>query len=948
MSSSALAAGLRQLRRKLALPQHRDDSDEELLSAFTSRRDDSAFAVLVHRHGPMVLQVCRRVLGHEQDTEDAFQTVFLVLARQAASLRNKGSLAGFLHGTAYRIARDAKRSAARRRKHEGRAPSRPPVDPVDEISWREIRTLLDEEIARLPETYRSAFVLCYLEDLSRAEAAQRLGLKECTLLSRLAKARKRLAQRLSRRGVELTAVLTTPLATALPAGLMASTVKAALATTAGDGLASVSSAAVAEWVHGTAALMVSKGKLAVMVLLSVTLLAGAGTYWMLALPQPAEEPAAQAEVKPAPAKNNQSPPKDKDKDVKISGSVLDADGKPVQGARLYLPSLKAEQLRPLATSDSAGRFRFQVMPAAVGFSPLLREPWSEVYVVAVAEGHGPGIAIVGDPAQAEKLILRLAKDEVPIKGRVLDLQGKPVAGVTVRVDGIGVPKKGDLTEFLEDLKGGSGGNDAESNFLTTVEFSHFCPPVKTGADGRFQIRGIGGERLAQLTISGPTIETRQVMVRTRRGETMHKWAWAAYPPDDRQNRNRRLTYYGAEFEHAAAPTKPIIGVVRDKDTGKPLANAIIQSGKAPGGSIGLRTDGHNPLRTVTDKDGRYRLVGLAKGNGNVILAESPEGAAYLGRRHFVEDTLGLDPVTVDLELRRGVLVKGCVTDKKTGAGVEARIQYFLFHDNPSRDELLRYSFTFPSQHTKADGSFRMVVPPGHGLLAAWVGDGRYLVGVGAEKLKRVKHGDLGFLSSTDPLCRPTGYHRLLEIDPGKDVQSVTCRVEVDPGLTLNGIIVGPEGKPLAGACICGLRSYNDGSYWEAEPLRTAEFSVHALPPDRPRNLLAIHEGKHLAGALRVRGDEKGLVTFKLQPWGTIMGRLVTPDGKPYTKGELTVGSHPLSIMPRDKTGRFRVEGLVPGLKYQMKLSPGDFVGKEVTVLAGETKDLGEMTVRPME
>src|SRR5581483_12181594 len=101
MSSSALAAGLRQLRRRLAVPERRDDSDEQLLSAFTNLRDDNAFAVLVHRHGPMVLQVCRRLLGHEQDAEDVFQAAFLVLARKASSLRNKGSLASFLHGTAY-------------------------------------------------------------------------------------------------------------------------------------------------------------------------------------------------------------------------------------------------------------------------------------------------------------------------------------------------------------------------------------------------------------------------------------------------------------------------------------------------------------------------------------------------------------------------------------------------------------------------------------------------------------------------------------------------------------------------------------------------------------------------------------------------------------------------------------------------------------------------------
>ncbi len=115
MSSSVLKAGLRRLRGL-------DDSDEQLLYAFTSRRDESAFAALVRRHGPMVQGVCRRVLGHQQDAEDAFQATFLVLARNAMKLRRKTALASFLHGTAHRIALAAKRAAARRRKYEGQAP----------------------------------------------------------------------------------------------------------------------------------------------------------------------------------------------------------------------------------------------------------------------------------------------------------------------------------------------------------------------------------------------------------------------------------------------------------------------------------------------------------------------------------------------------------------------------------------------------------------------------------------------------------------------------------------------------------------------------------------------------------------------------------------------------------------------------------------------------------
>ncbi len=277
MSSSLLAAGLRQLRGKLAAQQRSEDSDEQLLHAFTTRRDDNAFAILVRRHGPMVLHVCRRVLGHPQDAEDAFQATFLVLARNAAALREKASLASFLHGTAYRTALKAKQAAARRRNHERRTPPRSPIDPADEISWREVKELLDKEIARLPEIYRAVFVLYYLEDLNQAETAQRLGLKIAAVSKRLIAARKRLSRRLASRGVELTAVLAaTGTASALPPGLTMATVKSALAMAAGQGLTDVVSASVVELVHGATTVMGSKVKIFLAMTLAAALLGGLG------------------------------------------------------------------------------------------------------------------------------------------------------------------------------------------------------------------------------------------------------------------------------------------------------------------------------------------------------------------------------------------------------------------------------------------------------------------------------------------------------------------------------------------------------------------------------------------------------------------------------------------------------------------------------------------------
>src|SRR5579864_2680093 len=175
MANSPANTVIEHLRKAVLLPDASRSSDGQILHRFVETRDELAFEILVRRHGPMVLGVCRRVLGHVQDAEDAYQATFLVLARRAAALRNKTALASFLHGTAYHLASKIKRAAGRRRKHEGHAPARTPVNPADELLWREVRTLLDEEIARLPEKYRSVFVLCCLENVSQAEAGRRLG-----------------------------------------------------------------------------------------------------------------------------------------------------------------------------------------------------------------------------------------------------------------------------------------------------------------------------------------------------------------------------------------------------------------------------------------------------------------------------------------------------------------------------------------------------------------------------------------------------------------------------------------------------------------------------------------------------------------------------------------------------------------------------------------------------
>ncbi len=207
MAKTQLNSVLGHLERVAAIGQASGSSDGELLRRFIDRRDEAAFAALVRLHAALVHGVCRQVLGQEQDAEDAFQATFLALAQGAASVRQAESLASWLHGVAYRMSLRAKRDAARRRTHERRATPPERQDPTAEVTWREVQAALHEEVQRLPKKYRDSFVLHCLEEKNCQEVAHALGLKEGTVWSRLAQARKTLQRRLARRGLKLAMLL---------------------------------------------------------------------------------------------------------------------------------------------------------------------------------------------------------------------------------------------------------------------------------------------------------------------------------------------------------------------------------------------------------------------------------------------------------------------------------------------------------------------------------------------------------------------------------------------------------------------------------------------------------------------------------------------------------------------------------------------------------------------
>ena len=290
---------VRRVRRAALLCAPTIVSDSRLLESFLTCRDESAFAMLVERHGPMVLGVCRRVIGNLHDAEDAFQAVFLVLARKASSIVPRDLVGNWLHGVAYRTALQARDRLGRRRARERQVKDMPQPTVAPDLDLRELHQTLDQELNQLSEKYRVPIVLCDLEGRLRQDVARQLRIPEGTLSSRLAKGRQMLAGRLARHGVVLSgALLATVLAervasAAIQPALLASTVQAAALTAAGKsavGLVSAEAVALSQGVLKT--MFLSKLKVVSFAILGAVL-AGLGAG-LIGLPGGTGSPAVQA------------------------------------------------------------------------------------------------------------------------------------------------------------------------------------------------------------------------------------------------------------------------------------------------------------------------------------------------------------------------------------------------------------------------------------------------------------------------------------------------------------------------------------------------------------------------------------------------------------------------------------------------------------------------------
>jgi hypothetical protein len=639
-------------------------------------------------------------------------------------------------------------------------------------------------------------------------------------------------------------------------------------------------------------------------------------------PMPAEK--AAPEARPAPEDL-----------VKVRGRVLDPDGKAFAGAKLYLVPFGREKskLRARATSGADGRFELSVAKSE------LRTTFSDNpsgQVLAMARGYGFDVALV-DPSSKEELTLRLVKDH-RVSGRILNQEGMPVAGATLRVTDVRAYKGEDLKEELAELLKGGFGTHWVKSWGGSIPGQPAA--TTTGPDGRFSLEGLGRERMVFLQVEGPGIHYARLQVMTHPGK-----------PIVSTTAFRSLRVHAATFDHFADPSRPIRGVVRDKSTSKPVA--------------GVQISAHfTTHQTTTDKDGRYELLGYPKSKKYELSAVAPAGLPYFTASARFEDTQGLGPLDADIQMVRGIQVRGRVTDKSTGKPIKAGgVAYHPLYPNVSTQQGPRDS----NARIGRDGSFVVVVAPGPGLLAVTAEGGpqdHYMPALVTHKEMKAffkNWSDPGNGNNEDflmvaagglaaRLIAQTNYHALVLIEPDEKTEKLTRDVALLPAPTLKGNVAGPDGKPLGGVTVFGLAINSFGQ----ETLKTDDFVVRGLHPGRKRELLFLHKGKGLGFYKELGGTQKEPLAIKLQPLGSASGRIVDRDGQPVPG--LTFDLYRSRLLgpggvrvQSDKDGRFRAEGLVPGQKYMLspanrsmslRLPGGAFT---IVVESGRDKNVGDVT-----
>jgi RNA polymerase sigma factor (sigma-70 family) len=940
----------------------RELSDGELITRFVAGSDASMyFAELVDRHGPMVLRLCRRVLKSPQDAEDASQAAFLVLARRARTIRKCESLGSWLFGTAFRIARRARRSAARQRQLERQGAEMAPKchmesqDASRDDTWSELYAELD----RLSEILRGPLVLCYLEGLTNEQAAQRLRLPVRTIQRRLAQGRDRLRARLVRRGVApvmglLAASLSTDAATAeLPAVWAVNTVHAAVQIVVqgnASGVASLGALTMMEGLMG--AILDAKLKVAAL----TVLLTGVMLLGLLPLARGqrtaavglTKEPMSTARIAQAKPAVTQAKP--------CEVIVIAKDtGKPLVGAICcYLIDLEKVE----TTTNDQGEATLLLDRQTFGRGSLSLDVWADGYVQQRYSFSNADKRLEPVP---ERLKVELFRGTETFGGVVKDEAGQPIAGATVALWGY-LDKKEDSRELVYMVRSTSDAQGRWRNSsLRPMRFIYlYVSHTDFLSDDDLHVRAVGqpnGSTIPSFAdlraLKREDVMARGVEIRGRVLDEEGKplvgatVGWVADHNTFFDKMAKTVTDGAGQyrFQNARPGTVAIVAKTKGREP------ELKEIDAAPGmDAIDFRLGAGKPLlgRVVDDQGKpvvgafvnidtwrRYRCLGVflsTDGDGRFSWVEAPSdevliNASKAGYLPVFQQRVRADGSEVKLTLMPSLEISGTIKDAETGKRIE----------NPSIESGVVDPVTGEVGWSKNPKVFAI---SGH-LQAS--------LNAANAKAFKIRVGAGGYETVVSPEFR---------VADG----NATFNVELKKAKTGTGMVLGPEGQPIAGATVILLRRQG-GLHLRAGKAQTGgqggpltattePDGTFSLPTNEDQYVLVAAHDRYYGDCTKEQFEKAH--ELRVAPWGRLVGTLKI--GSKLGAGvKVELNSEPSDRFPgidisskdektTDGEGRFVFEKVVPGaVRISRRISQGMDrdswdLGRLFSVKAGETTE----------
>jgi hypothetical protein len=585
--------------------------------------------------------------------------------------------------------------------------------------------------------------------------------------------------------------------------------------------------------------------------------------------------------------------------------------------------LEGSTIRQLGVSAGDGRFTVAV-------------PKGKMQHFLIAQCADTGIDFLGvDSLKSEKPIeFRLVKDHV-IRGRIVNTESKPVAGVRVAVNHLGIYPNDSLDSFLVFWKNRPFNWGLRGGVKDIWSGAGAVLATTTDADGRFALHGVGAERLVSLRLSGGGIAANEVWVANRAGFDPKPYNQATIDnlPKGERGFYGRGALSGPDVAIVAEPEKVIRGTVTEADTGKARPGVVVRLTRRNGGD---QTGGDYidlKVGAKTDAQGRYEIHGGRKAKSYLVEVESDAKTGYLGRGAWAEDTPGYRPVTADIRLRKGVIITGKMLDKATGKPIEGFVAVTDLIDNPFVKEYSDGNFhsvlnwATPFWGTDADGVFRAVTIPGPVLLMGGPlrNQDEYRKYIPDPKYPRYfqKDGGIYRYSGSGFGIVQGNFCKVLQIKTGVAV------VEQDIVLehrTLLGVvkIQDTEGRPLL-----EVDSWGGATRMEGD-----SCTIYGEAEDSPRLIVFYEAERKLVGTLAMKAGEKPPPVVKLKPMGSVKGRLLDADGKPIagivvapqyqeSMGNAMHGHlHDARPSASDAEGAFILDCLIPEMPFELSFRRG--------------------------